>query len=196
MSHICHPTEFEDRVSAKSLFPYIKVLLLTYEAWIASLPHWPYNKKSASNRYRITESGGELYLNVPYAFYYLLETDQDFIAAMGMLLIKEATEGKHGDGPDRVSRVLDTYSWCAENLGRPSARKLHAFLEIETDYDRWITGLKKQYGMKPKKDYMWIKNKTDGRQMIFGPGFTTKVMIESQTPRGQFIREFITWEEM
>ena len=190
----------EIAINARLLYLYVGQPGISYESWAASLHHMVASPGHVQRYKLMTGADGELALNVDFATHFAHQVASDLMGAIALILIDEGCHAASQGDFDYTNRMLGRFQVLALARGQMHSITLHSFLEIDQKWERWISGLKKKYGMKYGRDYIRVTfngladqkvhpKDTGKGEVIFGPRFAMKVASEEPTRRGKLVQE-------
>lgn len=190
----------EIAINARLLYPYVGQPEMPFEIWAASLHRMVVSRGHLHRCQLMTGEDGELALNVDFAIHFAHQVASDLMGAIALILIDEGCHAASQGDYDYTNRMLGRFQILALARGQMHSITLHSFLEIDQKWERWISGLKKKYGMKYGRDYIRITfngladppahpRDTGKGEVIFSHRFAMKVANEEPTRRGKLVQE-------
>lgn len=194
--------EGEIAINARLLYMFVGRPEMSYESWAASLHQMVSSRGQVPTFQIMTGDDGELALNVEFATYFAKLVSADLMGAIALITIEEGRHAAERGDSDCTNRMLAAWKVLALARGQMHATTLHAFLQVDQPYDRWLSGLKKKHGMEYDSDYIRVTfngqadpevhpRDTGEGEVMFAPRFAMTVAAEEPTRRGKLVRKYL-----
>jgi phage anti-repressor protein len=173
----------EQPILARLLHPYVEHRF-TYHQWINEAKRRCTNPLPRSAGYRgLATANGEYAMSLTLAACLALR-DPTLAGAIPTIAIEEHYRATDATPKVCVNETLRRFIGVVIEGNRSDARRLHEYLEVEEEYDRWIAGKIKSFKMKYRHNDDRIRYGNAAKEIVLSLRMAQEVAQHEKTRRG------------
>lgn len=181
----------EQPVLARLLHPYVENHF-TYDGWMNEVKRICANPRPHTAGYGgLATANGEYAISLTLAACLALR-DPTLAGAVPYIAIKEHQYAAGAPPKVSVNETLRQSIGLVSDVGRSYARRLHEYLEVEEEYDRWIEGKIKSFKMKYRRDYDRVNfRNSEAEEIVVSFRMAQEIAQHEKTRRGVQVKIYL-----